>query len=354
MPTAPQTWKLTLAYDGTDFHGWQIQPALPTIQQTLARALHLLTGESVLPQASGRTDAGVHALAQVASFQLATAIPPPNLIRALNGALPPSIRILTAEHAPQGFHARHSARSKTYQYRIALTDPSPFQARYQWHCTYPLNLALMNQAAQQIIGIKDFTSFAASDPDLSERTAASHAATNLSSRPERSGAEGPAFKPSAATDAQGNTRPTTATSHPLPKSVIPTEAEEPAFKLGSATDTQGNTHSTTATSHPLSKSVIPTEAEGPAFKPSTATTPEGNTRTITTSLWTQQENELRYEVTGTGFLHHMVRNLVGTFVDVGRAHTTPEQFAKILNAKNRTAAGPTAPPQGLFLVSVDY
>ena len=307
QPPPYQNWKLTLAYDGTDFHGWQIQPTLPTIQQTLARALHLLTGEAVLPQASGRTDTGVHALAQVVSFPLATAIPPSNLLRALNNALPTSIRILTAEHAPAGFHARHSARSKTYEYRIALTEPSPFNARYQWHCTYPLNLRLMNQAAHQILGTHDFTSFAASDPDLATRLATSQAPAKsvISTGAKRSG-ETSVFGTSSLT----------------PNACHSERSEESPY-FANATDTPS----------------------GP---------PPTTTRTITASLWTQHENELRYTITGTGFLHHMVRNLVGTFVDVGRAHTTPEQFAKILAAKNRTAAGPTAPPQGLFLISVDY
>jgi tRNA pseudouridine38-40 synthase len=135
-------WKLTLAYDGTPYHGWQVQPGLPTIQGTLADAIYRTMGERVLPQGSGRTDAGVHALAQVASFALDAAIPADNLLRALNRCLPPSIRILTAEIAPPNFHARHCAIRKTYEYRIfslrqATTANVPHSSqshRDEWVC----------------------------------------------------------------------------------------------------------------------------------------------------------------------------------------------------------------------------
>ncbi|MGB6744492.1 MAG: tRNA pseudouridine(38-40) synthase TruA, partial [Terracidiphilus sp.] len=127
-----QTWKLTLAYDGAGFHGWQVQPGKPTIQGELQAALGRVTGETPLPQGSGRTDAGVHALAQVASFALDAPIPPENLLRALNRTLPPSIRILEAcPMADAAFHARHSAVAKTYEYRILQSEScSPFLARY--------------------------------------------------------------------------------------------------------------------------------------------------------------------------------------------------------------------------------
>src|SRR5579884_964088 len=110
--------KLILAYDGTEFAGWQVQPELPTIQGTLASAIGRLTGEKVLPQGSGRTDAGVHALAQVVTFVIETTIPTGNFLRALNDSLPPSIRVLEVAEVPAEFHARKSARAKTYCYRI--------------------------------------------------------------------------------------------------------------------------------------------------------------------------------------------------------------------------------------------
>ena len=129
VPLNAQMWKIVLAYDGTDFHGWQVQPGLRTVQGELASAIEHVTGERVLPQGSGRTDAGVHALAQVASVALTSPIPPPNLLRALNRALPPSIRATEATHAPPGFHARHSAIGKQYEYRMYRGGDLPAAAR---------------------------------------------------------------------------------------------------------------------------------------------------------------------------------------------------------------------------------
>ncbi len=164
-------WKLILTYDGTPYNGWQIQPNLPTVQGTLAEAIHRITGETVLPQGSGRTDAGVHALGQVATFTLNAPIPEANLHRALNRALPASIRVLSVEAVPEDFHARHSALRKTYEYRILPGDRicPPMLAPYVWSCRYSLDLATLQQAAQHVLGTHDFTSFAANDPDLTTR-----------------------------------------------------------------------------------------------------------------------------------------------------------------------------------------
>ena len=169
-------WKCILTYDGTPYNGWQIQPSLPTVQGTFAAAIHHVTGERVLPQGSGRTDTGVHALAQVASFSLTVPIPASNLQRALNRALPHSIRVLLIEEAEPGFHARHSARRKTYEYRIfpRLRDQaesicSPMLAPFVWDCPWPLSLGLLERAAPQILGEHNFTTFAAVDPDITTR-----------------------------------------------------------------------------------------------------------------------------------------------------------------------------------------
>lgn len=263
-------WKTTLAYDGTPFHGWQVQPDLTTVQGTLAQAIQRITGETVLPQGSGRTDAGVHALAQVASFALDSPIPPANFHRALNHALPPSIRVLSIEHAPARFHARHSALRKTYEYRIHPSGSicSPMLAPYVWACPFPLDLATLRQAATHILGTHDFASFAAVDPDLTTRT---------DDRTEDS----------------------------------PSESSD----VGS--------HNTT-------------------------------TRTIHQSTWHEDRGLLIYRVTGNGFLHHMVRNLVGTFVEVGRGRLSIDSIPAILSARNRSAAGATAPASGLFLLEVEY
>src|SRR5215831_13779224 len=158
--------KLILAYDGTDFSGWQVQPHAPSIQGTLASAVGRITGENVLPQGSGRTDAGVHALAQVATFATESVIPAENLVVALNDALPAAIRVLRVEEASAEFHARRSAQAKTYRYRMYRGGICPpFLARYVWHYPYPLDEAAMGAAAELVVGEHDFTSFAAVDAE---------------------------------------------------------------------------------------------------------------------------------------------------------------------------------------------
>ncbi len=245
--------KLVLAYDGFDFAGWQIQPDSVTVQGTLASVIGRVTGEKVLPQGSGRTDAGVHALAQVASFVTECSIPATNLTKALNDVLPPSIRVLEAGDVAPEFHARRSARAKTYRYRmLRAAICSPFLARYTWHYPYPLDEGAMREAAGLVTGEHDFTSFAAVDPERGREEAGS------------------------------------------------------------------------------------------------------NTRKIFHSTWSRVEDEFVYEVRGTGFLHHMVRNLVGTFLLAGKGTLKPADIREILAARNRSAAGATAPASGLYLVSVEY
>ncbi len=266
--TAGQCWKLVLAYDGTDFHGWQIQRGRRTVQGELARVLEVVTGESTLPQGSGRTDAGVHAEAQVASVTLTAPIPPDRLLRALNRRLPSAIRVMQAAHAPADFHARANVASKVYEYRIfprrtpgsaAERICPPALARFAWDCRWPMHVDQMQAAAARVVGTHDFTSFAAHDPDRTSRM-----------RSETS-----------------ETRPT-------------------------------------------------------------------NTRQIFASTFYSEADLLVYRVEGSGFLHHMVRNLVGTFVDIGAGRLSVDDIPGILTAHNRSAAGQTAPPQGLTLKCVHY
>jgi len=252
-----KNWRLVLAYDGSDFCGWQVQPDQPTIQGELSDAIERITGERVLPQGSGRTDSGVHALGQVASFRIGAPIPPANLMRALNRTLPESIRILEAEIAPPVFHARHSAIAKTYEYRIYRGEICPpTLARYAYALNWPLDLEAMRQAARHVLGEHDFSSFAASDPDLSSRE--------------------------------------------------------------------------------------------------TGQLEQNSIRSVHESLWTSEADLWTYCATGNGFLHHMVRNLVGTFLEIGRGSLAADSIPEILAARSRNAAGPTAPARGLFLVSVKY
>ena len=319
-------WKTILTYDGTPYNGWQIQPSLPTVQGTLAQAIHRVTGETVLPQGSGRTDTGVHALAQVATFSLTVPIPAANLHRALNHALPPSIRILSVSPVPEDFHARHSARRKTYEYRIfPCASPShthtedricsPMLAPYVWACRFPLELAPLQQAAAHILGTHDFTSFAAVDPDLTTRN-------------------------SAASDSEES--PSTSSPDLLHRSVISTEA---AHSLIVSSAVERPQHSADTPHDPTSTQNAPTPNK---------IIPTDNTRTIFHSAWHQHEDILIYRVTGSGFLHHMVRNLVGTFVELATKRLPPDAIPKILAARDRSAAGPTAPARGLFLVEVSY
>jgi tRNA pseudouridine38-40 synthase len=256
--------RLILSYDGADFAGWQVQPGRTTVQGALASAIGRLSGENVLPQGSGRTDAGVHALAQVVSFATASAIPVENWMRALNDILPASIRVLEVTEAAPEFHARKSARAKTYRYRMyrgAICPP--FLARYVWHYPYPLEESAMVAAAGAVVGEHDFTSFAAVDPERVERMAASE---NIRTNDART----------------------------------------------------------------------------------------TNVRTVFSSSWTREGDELIYTVRGSGFLHHMVRNLAGTFLLVGKGTVSREDLRRILDARERTAAGPTAPASGLYLVGVEY
>jgi tRNA pseudouridine38-40 synthase len=343
-------WKTILTYDGTPYNGWQIQPSLPTVQGTLAQAIHRVTGETVLPQGSGRTDTGVHALAQVASFSLTVPIPAANLHRALNRALPPSIRILSVSPVPEDFHARHSALRKTYEYRILPCGShshshsedricSPMLAPYLWACRFPLELAPLQQAAAHILGTHDFTSFAAVDPDLITR---STAADSLKS-------------------------PSTPSLAPPPENVITTSEDivPPTSQIASNVAVPQNRVISTEAAHRL---IVSSAVESPPHLARTATNPTpahhdatqnkiiptNNTRTIFHSAWHQQEDILIYRITGSGFLHHMVRNLVGTFVEAAANRLSPDAIPKILAARNRSAAGPTAPARGLFLVEVVY
>lgn len=268
-------WKLTLAYHGQSFHGWQVQPGLRTVQGTLAESLARLTGEQVLPQGAGRTDTGVHALAQVCSFSLASPVPAANLKRALNRVLPPDVRVLAATVVPLTFHARHAACGKVYEYRIFERRShtgegtneertcSPFLAPFVWDCRWPLALARMQEAAQHLVGTQDFTAMGAS------------------ARPQVDRTQNPAGSP------------------------------------------------------------------GPASVPNPV-------KTIVSAHWDRGREVLRFRVHGSGFLHHMVRNLVGTLVDIGRGSLKVEDMPRILHSRDRSLAGPTAPPQGLFLVEVLY
>jgi tRNA pseudouridine38-40 synthase len=254
-----RTFKVTLSYDGTDFSGFQRQANARSVQAELETALAAIEGKHVTVAGAGRTDAGVHALGQVASFALASAIGEGDLLRALNAKLPEDVRVLGAEPVPGEFNARFSARSKMYRYRISnAAVMSPFQRRFAWHVSRDLDLAAMSAAAGHLLGEHDFSSFQGA-PSRRERDKSTANAT----------------------------------------------------------------------------------------------------RTITRSAWSEEPlagggRLLIYEVAGSGFLKYMVRTVVGTMVEVGDGRRTPESLSNLLRLRNRAAAGPTAPPAGLYLVRVDY
>jgi tRNA pseudouridine38-40 synthase len=238
-------------YDGTDYHGWQVQPELPTIQGVLEAVIGQIEASPVQVEGSGRTDAGVHALAQVAAITLGNPIPVDNFRRAVNRLLPPAIRISNVEEVPAGFHPRFQSTRKTYEYRIFRDEIcSPFEWRYVYHHPYPLSEEAMFAAAALYCGEHDFTAFAASDEK----------------------------------DALGYSK----------------------------------------------------------------------VRTIFESTLARDGQKLIYRVTGSGFLKHMVRNMVGTLLEVGRGNLDAAGLVQRLENAKEFRPGPTAPARGLFLVSVEY
>jgi len=247
-----RSFKLTLAYDGTAYAGWQVQPDRPTIQEALELALQEITNEQIRCTASGRTDAGVHALAQVVSFTSETALPVDVLRKAIDANLPADIAVHEVVEAPEGFHAIRHAVRKRYRYLIQDGPVADvFARRFVWHMHQQLDDHAMQRAAVALLGTHDFASF------------------------EAAGAE----------------RPTS----------VRTVTDISVVRSG-----------------------------------------EGI------------ESRIIIEIEADGFLYNMVRIIVGTLVEVGKGKRDENCIANILSAKNRAAAGMTAPPQGLFLVSVDY
>jgi tRNA pseudouridine38-40 synthase len=243
--------KILVSYDGTDYHGWQVQPGLPTIQGALEQVISEIEGRSVQVSGSGRTDAGVHALAQVAAFSIENPIPVDNLRRAVNRLLPRDIRVLSVEEAALDFHPRFQAKRKTYEYRIFRGEIcSPFERRCVCHHPYPLAIEEMIALAPLLEGEHDFKAFAASD--------------------ERDELE-------------------------------------------------------------LSK-----------------------VRTIFCSRLTLDGERLIYRVTGSGFLKHMVRNIVGVLLEVGKGNVDRAGLLARLEPGCEIPPGPTVPARGLFLMSVEY
>jgi tRNA pseudouridine38-40 synthase len=243
--------RITVAYDGTNYHGWQVQPGLATVQGELQRTLSEIEGAPVHVHGSGRTDAGVHALAQVAAFDLTNPLPCSNLQKAMNRLLPRDIRVSDVAEAVPDFHPRYDATAKTYEYRILRAEICPpFDRCYVHHHPFPLDEAKMIELASFYTGEHDFSAFAAAD----ERDA-----------------------------------------------------------LG------------------LSK-----------------------VRTIFSSVLARDGDRLIYRIRGSGFLKHMVRNMVGVLLEVGKGNLGLQELQTRLTAGSAIPPGPTAPARGLFLISVEY
>jgi tRNA pseudouridine38-40 synthase len=250
-----QNIKLTIAYDGSDFHGWQFQPNVPTIQGALEDALQQIVQERPTIHGASRTDAGVHALGQVAHFKTRSNIDAAEIQSGMNAKLPPSIRIVAAEEVSQTFHSRWLAQAKTYRYRIARGPVLlPFDYRRAFHYPWPLDETAMSAAANEFEGEHDFTTFAASsgsEEDDQERDM-----------------------------------------------VRAIHSAEMIREIG--------------------------------------------------------RDEIDFVVRGKSFLRYMVRKMVGTITEVGRGRMTPDDIAKLFESRDRAKSGPTVPPEGLYLVSLEY
>ena len=240
--------KLTIAYDGTNYCGWQIQPNGITIEEVINKALSKLTGEEILVIGASRTDSGVHAMGNVAVFDTETTIPPEKIAVALNQRLPEDIVVTKSEEVPLDFHPRYCDCSKTYEYHIINTRiPVPTKRLTNYFVSYVLDIDKMRQAASYLVGEHDFVSFCNVRTDV-----------------------------------------------------------------------------------------------------------ENTVRTITALDILTNGNEITVRITGNGFLYNMVRIIAGTLMEVGKGRWEPSYVKTILEAKDRRAAGPTAPPQGLSLFKVEY
>ncbi len=246
------TYKLTLAYDGTKFCGWQSQPGQRTVQATLEAAWHELTGEQLRMTATSRTDSGVHAHGQVVGFETTSEIPAANVLTGLNAKLPEDVLVVSVEDAPKDFHATYDAIGKRYRYQIHNDRRRPlFDRSYVWHVPQPLDVEAMHRAGQALVGKHDFASF----------------------------------------QSVGSERESTV------RTIFAVDAHR-----GRGGDA----------------------------------------------------SQVSIEVEGDGFLYNMVRVIVGTLLDVGAGRKPESWVAEVLAATDRRAAGQTAPPEGLFLLYVNF
>ncbi len=266
---------IKIEYDGSAYSGWQIQPAVPTVQGEIERVLRQTLGRGIQINGTSRTDAGVHALGQCASFEIEEGIPTERIPYALNNALPGDIRILSAEEMPEDFHARFSSKGKTYIYKMK-EQVSAFESRYCYEVPEGLDFEAMQQAAAHIKGEHDFKCFQASGSDEKMTTVRNIFDLQL-----------------------------------------------------------------------LKSEVCHGEAKS---------NPNKDALQKNSDMGEPDDSNIEYEliVSGDGFLYNMVRIITGTLVDVGAGKIPPEDLPAIIEGRNRTRAGHTAPPQGLYLAKVYY
>jgi tRNA pseudouridine38-40 synthase len=246
--TVEKNIRLSVSYDGSRYHGWQRQDNAMTVQEMIEEKLQTIVGVEIRLTASGRTDAGVHALHQTCNFRTSTSIPPDSLRKGLNALLPDDIFIKDAQNVSFDFHSRYDCKSKMYEYRILNREaPDIFRRKYVWHIRRPLDIDGVCHCMDLLKGTRDFSSFKSTG--------------------------------------SGNTNPV---------------------------------------------------------------------RTVFLAEFGGAQGDLFFRIKADGFLRHMVRNIVGTLVDVGRGKITPTQFKEILDSRDRQKAGIKAPPQGLFLMEVNY
>ena len=312
---------LRVAYDGTNYHGWQLQPNAATIEGELNRALCALTGEEIVVTGASRTDAGVHALGNVAVFDTTSRIPAEKFSYALNQRLPEDIVIQSSKQVADDFHPRHCDCRKTYEYDILnRTFPLPAYRNTAYFLYGTLNIEAMRRACQAFLGEHDFASFCAAGAQV-QTTVRTIYSLEVECRPlTEAGTPVPPASGEAVNAADGKRGEQVQQAQSASGEMLSAAAGESDEQVQQAQPESGET-------------AIP--AAGGANAGSA-------------------DQLLTIRVKGNGFLYNMVRIIAGTLVEVGRGHIKPEEVAGIIAAKDRAKAGPTAPARGLRLVEIEY
>ena len=312
---------LRVAYDGTNYHGWQLQPNAATIEGELNRALCALTGEEIVVTGASRTDAGVHALGNVAVFDTTSRIPAEKFSYALNQRLPEDIVIQSSKQVADDFHPRHCDCRKTYEYDILnRTFPLPAYRNTAYFLYGTLNIEAMRRACQAFLGEHDFASFCAAGAQVQTTVRKIYSL-------------------------EVECRPLTEAGTPVP----------PAS--GEAVNAADGKHGEQVQQAQSASGEMLNAAAGESDEQVQQAQPESGETAIPAAGGVNAgsaDQLLTIRVKGNGFLYNMVRIIAGTLVEVGRGHIKPEEIAGIIAAKDRAKAGSTAPARGLRLVEIEY